>query len=476
VLLGPAPRAERPAEDDTDSPTAGGRLMWDSSDDLDLIGDLWAHIPFALDDRNRLFFGLDTRTTVERTTGELTFLVRDLQYEIDVGWRRSMRWLGGGTLSAFLGQRGKEAVDRDGQPFLTYVGVGLESSGFRRVEQRPFCRSDDCDHRNERVEWAVSGGPVIREREVQGDVVLRGAARFWPGPRRSKLLSMLRLEVKLDGYLDGGTLRADVALGPSLELPVAGGRRFALFAHYQESDNPLGLGHSGVLAGIDYSEGAGSRPVGPGAPDVEGIVGAGAGGDSRRSGQLQLRFTSPVFARQWYAVFDIDANVLTAEDTGDLYYLYFAGFERTVGDLLTGLFFYHRSNHQLAEPNDTVTSLNVIEAGVETRDWHRVARSDGSARWGAIDGRLRLGYLLDSTFGEDRRWHLRGGVRWTAPVPGRIRPFVRFDAEAGDVERQAFALGIAVPPSWEFRAEYREDEQYFSRDDTALLLVARYGF
>jgi hypothetical protein len=457
-------------------PTAGGRLAWVSSDDLDLIGDLWADVPFRLGPRSSLFVDLWTRSVVEKTTEELTFLVRDLDYIVDVGWRGPQSWSGDRPVSYYVGQQGKERVDADGQPFLRYVGFGVESHGYRYFEERPFCRAEDCLHRNRRAEWRVAGGPVIRQHEVEGDLVVHADARFWPGPRRSKWLSMFRGEVSVNGFLDGADFRADVAIGPTLEVPIAGGRRLALFAHYQWSDNPLGIGTDALLVGFDYEEGAAGRPVKLGAPEVGGNLGVGLGDGGRRYAQLELRVLTPPFARHWYAVADVDANVLTADDTGDLYYLYFVGFERFVGEFLAGAYFYHRSNHQLAEPNDTVTSLNVLEFGAETREWWRAGPREVGHAWGTLDGRLRAGYMIDSSFGERRRWHLRGGLRWTLPLGQRVNPFVRIDGEIGDVRREAYAIGVALPGAWDFQIEYRDDEQYFSQDRTAVLGLARYAF
>ena len=465
--------AERP---ESPGPTAGGGLAWVSSEELDLIGDLWADVPFRLGPRSSLFVDVSTRAVVEKTTQELTFLVRDLDYIVDVGWRGPQRWAGDRPVSFYVGQQGKERVDADGQPYLRYVGFGVESKGYRYFEEQPFCRTEDCRHRNRWVEWRAAGGPVIRHHEVEGDLVIHADARFWPGPRRSKWLSMFRGDARVNGFFDGGDFRADVTIGPSLAVPVAGGRRLSVFAHYQWSDNPLGIGTDAMLVGFDYEEGAAGRPVKLGAPEIGGILGAGVGDGGRRYGQLELRVVSPAFARYWYALVQIEANVLTADDTGDLFYLYYVGFERFVGEFLAGAYFYHRSNHQLAEQNDLVTSLNVLEIGGETRNWWRAGPRELRHGWGALDGRLRVGYLIASTFGEEQRWHLRGGVRWTLPLGGRVNPFVLIQGEFGDIQRESYAVGVAVPRGWDFQIEYREDEQFFSEDRTALLGLARYAF
>jgi hypothetical protein len=149
-----------------------------------------------------------------------------------------------------------------------------------------------------------------------------------------------------------------------------------------------------------------------------------------------------------------------------------------VGHYLTGAYFLHRSNHQLAEPNDIVTSLNVLEAGMETREWYRIGPRPLRHAWGTLDWRGRLGYLIDSSFGEDVRWHLRGGLRWTPPVRlGRgTYPFVALWIETGDVERRIYSAGLSLPPAWDLELRYLVDEQLFSTDRDALLVVGRYGF
>lgn len=480
LLLAPALVADDDASETEPlappGPTAGGRLAWVSSEDLDLIGDLWADVPFRLGPRSSLFVDVATRVVVEKTTQELTFLVRDLDYIVDVGWRGPQSWAGDRPVSFYVGQQGKERVDANGQPFLRYVGFGVESHGYRYVEEQPFCRTEDCRHRNRWVEWRAAGGPVIRQTELEGDFVVHADARFWPGPRRSRWLSMFRGDARVNGFFDGSEFRADVTIGPSLAVPISGGRRFAVFAHYQWSDNPLGIGTDALLVGIDYAEGAAGRPVKLGAPEIGGILSGGLGDGGRRYAQLDLRFVTPAFARYWHAVAQIETNVLTADDTGDLFYLYFVGFERFIGNFLSGAYFYHRSNHQLAEQNDFVTSLNVLELGGETRNWWRAGPREIRHAWGTLDGRFRVGYLLDSAFGEEQRWHLRGGLRWTLPIGGRVNPFVRIEGEFGDIQRESYALGVAVPSAWDFQIEYREDEQFFSEDRTALLGVARYVF
>jgi hypothetical protein len=451
--------------------TAGGRLIWDSADELDLLGDLWVDLPFYVSDRSVVFIALDTRTAISRTATDFTFLVRDLQYDFQLGWRDYPGWFGGWPVSLFLGQRGLEAVDADGQAYVRYAAFGLQSKAFRR-----FLPGSAPKGLLAASEWRFSLGPVLEEREVAADAMLRGRARF-------PLLRFARdrtfaVDLQLDGLVDGTRLRADTAAGFSLALPDRGGRRALFFAHYQHSRNPLGIGHSAVLLGFEYAEGEQSRTNELGAPNIDGLVALGAGEDSRLSGQLRLRVLSPQIAAKVYFIAVVDANVLTAEETGDLFYFYHLGFERPIlPRFVAGAYFYHRSNHRLAEAGDGVTSINVLEAGIESRDWHRPGRRSSTGRWGQLDARARVGLLLDSSFGEETAWHLRAGVRWSSPVVASVLQwFLLADIETGDVERRLYAVGLSPTRSLDLQLEARYDEQYFSADDRLWLVNARYGF
>lgn len=472
LATAPLPAAEADtSEAERERVTAGGRLAWVVVGDLDLVGDLWVDLPFRVDDRNSVYLSVDSRTTLDQPDG-LTFRVQDLQYDLGLGWRGRPAWLRGPRLSASLGQRGKQAVDADGQAYVRYLGVGLESASYRAYRASPRCAGTGCTV-GQRFDWRFAVGPVIQEREVSADAILQGETSFW-------LASIARprmafgLDLALDSLVDGIQLDADVAVGPRISFPVAGGRRASFYLRYRSGGNPLGAEQPLWLLGFAYDEGRTAPPDGPAAPGIDGRVSLG-GGDGRTAGQLRLRFLSPAFAAGIRGTVVIDANILTAEETGDLYYFWTAGLEREHGPGVYGGYLYHRSNHQLAEPNDRVTSLNVLEAGYETSAWQRPARETTLRRLGAIDGRARVGWLIESSFGENRRWHFRGGARWTLPVRGRAPlPYLLVEAEAGDVERRVYAAGMAILRKLELQLEYRSDEQYFARDETALLLAARY--
>jgi hypothetical protein len=467
MLAATAPAAEevesRPAERRVH---AGGRLIWDTSDELDLLGDLWADVTLPVGERHSVFLAVVTRTEIERASSDLTFDVRALDYLLAAGWRGASLWKRGGPTSVFAAQRGKRAVDADGEAWVRYVGLRVESAGFRRYAPD--------GGQSARIEWAAAAGPVLDERQIDGELVAHGATRIRFTRAADGPASRWSADLSVDGLLTDGRFEADVAVGPRYTLPAGEGLRASLFLHYLRSRNPLGLGHSGVLLGFEYSEGIAGRGPRPGAPRIEGTLSAGGGEDGRAAGGIDLRFVSPPFGPELQFAISVDANVLSADDTRDLFYLYHVGLERPLGRSTAGLYFYHRSNHQLA-PNDLVTSINVLETGVETEGWRRPGRREISGRLGRLDGRARIGYLLDSEFGLNRRFNAFGGLRWTIRGAG-VMPFLTVVAEVGDVDRHSLALGVSPSPNLDLQIQYMDDEQLFSVDDTALLLVARYGF
>ena len=250
-----------------------------------------------------------------------------------------------------------------------------------------------------------------------------------------------------------------------------------LFLHYQDSRNPLGIGESVWMAGFQLEESAYAPHIRGGTPGIDGSIALGPADRGRVSGRWMMRFLSPSFADAQRIVIALEANVLTADGVGELYYLYHLGWERVRGRLIHGAYFHHRSNHLVAEPNDTLTDINVVEAGVSTDGWEGGAGRRRGSGWRAVEARARLGYLADSSFDEDRRWHFVGGVRWSPPwAARRLAPFVQAELEAGDVGRESLALGIVPLRDVALQIEYRRDEQHLATDRNTLLFLARYGF
>jgi hypothetical protein len=449
-------------------PTAGGRLMWDSSEELDLIADIWADLPHVLENGDSLFLSMQLRTAIEKAESDFTFSLRDVVAELELGWRRPLGLFGGSRLSLFAGERSKLLVDSEGDAYIAYLGAALESSDFRAYpppDERP------------RSAWRLALGPVLEHGGVEADFMFAGQGRFRPWPRSSRFASSIELALELDGLLVDGNFDADISGGPAFALALPSGNLMRFFVHYQHGDHLLGVGHSAILVGYEYSGAAGNGSLPPSPPEISGMLAGGVGADDREAARFRLGVRTPQLVRDWRLAFVVDANLLTARDTNELYYFYHLGMERPLQKNIAGIYFYHRSNHQLDTANDRITSINVIEAGIETDGWHDAGDRSPLRRWGRIDARARLGYLLDSTFGEDQRWHVRGGLRWRMPMTaGRVRPFVAVEAEAGDVERQSYALGTSLGEALSAQLEYRDDEQYFGSDRTALLLLLVYAF
>jgi len=170
-------------------------------------------------------------------------------------------------------------------------------------------------------------------------------------------------------------------------------------------------------------------------------------------------------------VFWVDGNILTADDTTDLYYLYYLGLEHDFDGPIGGAYLYHRSNHALDDTTPGITTINVFEAGVETPQRFVPAGIRGARRF--FDGWGRLGFVYDSSFSEED-WHARGGFRFGVPVAG-VAPYVVAEIETGGASSSLLGAGLGIGPRLEIQLEFRDDEQLFSADRSAVLLMARYG-
>lgn len=462
VLLGllASSASARAGGDAAEKVSAGGSLAWVFSRDLDLLGDLRADLPFAVAGGRSVYLSVDALTAIEKATSSFTFTVREVDSTLEAGLRSPLP--SGRVISVFAGRRGKERVDAASDPFVTYVGAGVESPGFRGASwSRP-------------LEWHVEASVVAARRDVEATALAQGDVRWL---HRARGLAV-GADAKVDVLAARGTgFTADVAAGPRIDFELPGGRRVAFFARYLRSRQPLGVQVTSLTAGFDYAEGpfAGPAPR-PTPPDVGGSVAAGTGG-GRSAGRLEILVLSPPFLGLCRAVLDVDANVLTGRDTDELYYLYDLGVERETRGRVLGIYAYHRSNHQLAHPNDTITSLNVIEAGLESPGYGRAVPLAAGSRLGILDYRARAGAVVQSTGTASRRWNARGGVRWSLPREGwRAVPFLRLEAEDGHVSRRAAAAGAALPVGVAIAAEWRRDDQYFGRAKSAWLLTASRSF
>lgn len=422
-------------------------IYWFSGDELDYIGRMEATLPWVNKNGHRFEGKLSATTNIEGTASDLTLLVRDLDYRIRLGWSPPYA----NRLSLELGQWGRERVDDYGQPALRWAGAGWTSAGAR-------------DFRN--GAWlSVRGGVVLDDRELDADAVL-----FLQTGWRMK--GGLFFDLKMDAMSDSSHRESDGQVGIGYGWQMGQGRRFAAVLRRIWSDTALGLGEDGWLIGLEVGETLrGEIDDLAAGPQIWGETAWGIGDDSAL-GRLQLGVRSPAFTDGgWMAVLFVDANVLTADETNDLYYFYHLGVEKQVHERYRmGAWLYHRSNHRLAHPGDTITSLNTIETGIESQSWQRAGIPDRQFTF-----RARLGLIVNSSFGDRYDPVARGGAMWRFLETGRA-PFVRLEGELGTVDRVTAAAGISFDRRWELRIEYRRDDQWFREDPDVWALVAGTGF
>lgn len=418
---------------------AEGTLVWVFSDELDFIGDINVEVPFRIGKKSKLYFAMDTTTVIEKTTSDFTFIVRDVLYRADVGTRI-------GPWSLFAGQTGRILVDSPGHGYMRYLGGGWETAG-------------------QAWDLGFSAGLVLDDQRIDADGFARGKVA-WRKPWRNFRVGF---DLSVDGLVSSSDFDADYRGGPRIGFVLPGGRSADLFVHYLDGNNPLGLQLSGVLAGIDLLEAPTGdlKPVAGNGGDIDGTIALGGGSDLA-FGRMRMRVVSPSFAGDWRALIEVDGNVLRGDDNDELYYLYHVGVEKRRASLSAGAYYYHRSNHLAATANDTVTSINVLEAGLETGRYGRFRENSG------LDWRVRAGYLVDSAFGEEERWHVRGGIRYLLHTGTRWSPFLELEGEAGDVNRTVARAGVLHGSGPGFHLEYLDEDQFFGADKTAWLLQATY--
>jgi hypothetical protein len=445
-----APRAQESA------PYAEGSLAWIASDRLDLIGTMAAELPLARVGSWRLFTSVRAVTAIESASSNFTFLVDQVSYGLHVGARRELA--GHGAIEVFAGEQGFVLVDAAGGARVRLVGAGWESRNHHRASGA--------------FGWSgrASLAAVVEHRDVDAVAVATGAVRFLGRATRDGRVA-IGVEATTDALL-GHDAGADFSIGPRVELDLGADRRFGVFVRWLHGGNPLGLQTDGVLAGFDVAEGV--RPEGPRPtpPEIAGLCAAGGGDDGRGLARVALRAASPPFFRGTTFEIEVDGNVLTSDDANDLFYLYDVGVAQPFAAWRAGVWFHHRSNHLANELNLTVTSINVLEAGVESAGWNRAEPGVALGRAGALDAQVRAGWLIDSTFGEDVSWHARGALRWASPELGSARIYVSVGLERGDVAGSTYALGTLLPRGWDLKLEILHDEQLFSVDRRARLAVA----
>jgi hypothetical protein len=453
LLACAAPGALRAQES---APYAEGSLAWIASDRLDLVGTVAAELPFVQVGPWRLFSSVRAVTAIEKATSNFTFLVGQVSYGGFLGARRELDTRG--AIEVFAGEQGLIRVDAPGGARVRLAGAGWESRDFHRAAGA--------------FGWSgrVSLAAVVAHRGVDAVAAATGAVRFLGRATHGGRVAA-GADATIDALLgrEGG---ADVAVGPRLEFDLGADRRFGLFVRWLHGGNPLGLGADGVLAGFDVAEGVRSEGVRPTPPEIGGLCAAGAGERGRGLLRVDLRVASPPFLRGTYVEIEVDGNMLTSGDRNDLFYLYDVGVAHPFASWRGGVWFHHRSNHVVNDVNDAVTSINVLEAGVESAGWNRAEPGVALGRAGALDAQVRAGWLIDSAFGEDTGWHARGAVRWASPALGSARIYVSFGLERGDVAGSDYAFGALLSRGWDVRLEVLHDEQLFSVAGRARLAVA----
>ncbi|HUC44045.1 MAG TPA: hypothetical protein VMR65_08405 [Candidatus Sulfotelmatobacter sp.] len=445
------------AADEPPAPEASGALSWIDSDKLDLVGVLAARVPVATCGPYEAVVDASAVTAIRKTTAEATFLVEQVGYRLELGARRSLPDRGAVTFG--VEERGAVLVDAAGRARVRLVTAGWETQGAR-LAVGPSGWSG-----------GIEGGVAISHDAVDVTGSLGGRVR-WLHPVGSLL-------VGVDGDADallGVDRGADVSAGALAELPLGGDRRLGLTLRWLHGRNPLGLLTDGVMAGFDVTQGIAAPAARPVPPEVSGLV-AGGGGDASALARLLVRVASAPFLQGTFVAAEVDANVLTASTGNELFYLYDAGVAHPVGRLIAGGWFYHRSNHLLDHPNDTVTSINVFEGGIETPGYGKAEPGLPLGAAGGLDARLRAGWLASSAFGEDVRYNVRGGLRWSSPdLSPDVRLYVAFEFESGDADRAIAAIGTSLPRGWDVRIETRHEEQLFGREDRSLMGVATLYF
>lgn len=451
LVAASAVAAEPPA------PEASGALSWIDSDKLDLVGVLAARVPVVSAGPYEAVVDARAVTAIRKTTAEATFLVEQVGYRLALGARRALAERGAMTFG--VAERGAVLVDAEGRARVRLVTAGWETQGAR-LASGPSGWSG-----------GVEGGVVLSHDAIDVTGSLGGRVR-WLHPVGSFLVGV---DGDVDALLgaDGGT---DASGGVLAELPLGGDRRLGLTLRWLHGRNPLGLGTDGVMAGFDVTQGIAAPAARPVPPDVSGLL-AGGGGDQSALSRLLVRVASSPFLQGTFVAAEVDANVLTASTGNELFYLYDAGVAHPVGRLIAGGWFYHRSNHLLDHANDAVTSINVFEGGIETPGYGKAEPGLPLGRAGGLDARLRAGWLASSAFGEEVRYNVRGGVRYSSPdLSPDVRLYAAFEFEAGDADRAIAAIGTSLPRGWDVRIETRHEEQLFGREDRSLMGVATLYF
>ncbi len=227
---------------------------------------------------------LDTRTAIERAGSDFAFDVRDVEYDAEA--TLGFETPSGPSLHLAAGQLGRKNVDAPGSAFVRWAGAAIESRDFR-------------DPAAPGLAWRASAAAVLGEKALEANARVTADARWLlrVGP------ALVGADATVDALLDGGDIRADLALGPRVDLILPGDRRVSFFARWLRERTELGGGITGLAAGIDFTEAAGTGArAAP--PDVGGAVAMGAG-DDRVARRLAVRVLTPPLASRYRAVLGV---------------------------------------------------------------------------------------------------------------------------------------------------------------------------
>jgi hypothetical protein len=424
-----------------------------------------------------------TGETIQLGSFTQAFQAQDLEYLFEAGARDYLN--NRVAISAFVGQQGREELDRRGYAWLRYFGLGFESVGFPRPGG---------EHR---FEWRLALGPSLQEAgsyvpvdggapvPLKADAFVRGA--FLLDLWRTKGYS-IGLDVSIDTIFEGHHDLTEYRIGPRWTLPLQNGVRFALFSEYIHSGNPLGqAGLQGWNFGVKYAEGAYTGPRTQTLPDIRGVLALGTAWD-RGFGRLDLDLSSPEFriaARSARVFANLDANAVAGSGVDTLFYIATAGADVQVSPrIVLGADFYHRSNHGIGESAGGSTSVNMFQAIARTNGWDYADRSHGRLMPGPdvswtdrIEGFLAPGYATDSSFENGTGLDLQAGLRVDLlPRSSSVVPFVRLFADWGGADLVEASAGITTRQNLAIEARYRRDEQYLGDEHSDTLLLVSLFF
>lgn len=452
---------------------AGASLGYFTTDRSRILTEIHFDFPFVLIRQKSLFILGSLQTSTFKTGSRVrigSFEAQDLEYRIEAGARDYLS--NRVAIAAFVGQQGREQLDRPGSRQLRYAGLGFESAGFPRPGG------------DSRFEWRLALGPAFQSQGVDADAVVRGAFLFdlWRGHR-----STLGLDGSFDSIFESLQGRTEFRVGPRWTFPLPNGIRATLFSEWIRGRNPLGIEALGWNFGFKYAEGAYAGPHTLPLPDVRGVLAFGRG-TSRGTGRFDLDLSSPalrIASKPLRLFANLDADVLAGTGFDTLFFIARAGAEAGIlPRLLVGPSIYHRSNHARGQAAAGATSLTIVQATLRTAGWEYANRLPGvltpdpGTSWtDRMEFSVSPGLITDSSFEQRRSWDLQAGARYDLlPRPRKVVPFLRVFREWGDVHRREASIGFATVQNLVIEVQYRRDDQYLGSDLSDVFLLGSLFF